>query len=52
MLPATLRALPHGRRLPKLPAAEIALHRAPKGGSPAAGRLGDYLVETLRDGSA
>ena len=51
MLPPTLRALPHGRRLPKLPAAEIALHRGPKGGSPAVGRLGDYLVEALRDGS-
>ncbi len=52
MLPPALRALTTRDGLPKLPAAEIALHRAPKSGSRAAGRLGDYLVETLRNGSA
>jgi DNA-binding transcriptional LysR family regulator len=51
MLPPTLRALTPRDGLPKLPAAEIALHRAAKSGSRAAGKLGDYLIETLRDGS-
>lgn len=55
MMPASLRALGPRDGLPKLPAAEIALHRASRsrasGAAIAAGRLGDFIVESLRDGS-
>jgi DNA-binding transcriptional LysR family regulator len=55
MMPASLRALGRREGLPKLPAAEIALHRAPRSrpsSAVAAARLGDFIVESLRDGSA
>lgn len=52
MLPPTLRALTTRNGMPNLPGSEIALHRAPKGTNRAVSRLGDFLVETLRDGSA
>jgi len=52
MMPASLRALTAQDGLPKLPAADIALHRAPRlRAAQAAARLGDFIVEQLRDGS-
>jgi len=56
MVPAGLRALGRTEGLPRLPLADIALHRAPRSSrAPAAGRaaerLGDFIVENLRDGS-
>jgi DNA-binding transcriptional LysR family regulator len=55
MLPPGLRTLGAKHGLPKLPAAEIALHRAAGAGrtggsSHAATRLGDFIVESLRNG--
>lgn len=52
MLPPTLRILTARNGLPPLPDSEIALHRAPSAANRAASRLGNYLVEALRDGSA
>jgi DNA-binding transcriptional LysR family regulator len=53
MMPPTLRPLGADERLPKLPASDIALHRAPRPrAAQAAARLGDFIVEQLRDGSA
>lgn len=54
MLPPSLRALGPAYGLPKLPTAEIALHRAPangRRGSSAAARLGDFLTARLRERS-
>ena len=52
MMPPSLRALTARHGLPPLPGSEIALHRAVNAANLAASRLGDYLVEALRDGSA
>ncbi len=52
MLPQGLRALWPKDGLPRLPVAEIALHRSPRRLPPAAARLADFMVEELRDGRA